>query len=244
MSYCRTGLLWLLIGMAPVAGAYEITVGGTLNYADTNNPLTVDGKSASFKVGGAGLVASFKSVDLGRADIEAGIGYSPSEDVAFLSLAANGDASSYYYRMAYQFPIRVANKWVLEPYINYTHHTISGDFEGQFGSQSLTVDTSSDVSFLAYGVNLHYLLGSSNFVYVGLGELKSDIHADVNGRLSSGISAATNVMTTDTTFNYTVGYVFEVFGRESWLEFSSAKIRGDQTVNLRSLRLYHSFFSF
>ncbi len=209
------------------------------NYAKYSQALQIDGKTATFKTGGAGLKLKVKHPLWGRFFVSAGGGYSPSEQASFLSVTLKGSADGTFYGFGYQKDIRLSSVWTAELAADYVAYDLAGDLSGVFGDTPVNAKVTTDTTLREVSLGLRYALSEEVSLAFGYGSSDWSLDAVAEGSLGA-ISATTEAIADGRDpFQY-LSVQFMVRRFPVSLRFQRSKLSVDNQVDLNSLDIHLS----
>jgi len=243
--FVRCLLLFLMLSSNPLSAdssgsrgffANEFEIGAKLiaNYAKSAQALQIDGKTATFKTGGAGLRLEADHSYWGRFFISGGGGYSPSEQASFLSVTLSGSARGTFYGYGFERDFQLSPRWDAEFGVDYVAYDLSGDLSGSYNDRQVDAEITTDTTQQEITLGFRYSLSETTSVNFGGGSTDWTLDAIADG--TSGAIRATTEARADgsDTFKF-IGVRFDVWDIPMSVTLKRSKLSVDNQVDLNTI---------
>ena len=204
------------------------------NYAKSAQALRIDGKTATFKTGGAGLKFEADHPLWGRLFISAGGGYSPSEQASFLSVTLSGSATGTFYGFGFERDFPLSPRWGAEFVADYVAYDLSGNLSGTYNDRQVDAEITTDTTQKEISLGFRYSLSKRTSLNFGGGSTDWTLDAIADG--TSGAIRATSeahAVGSDT-FKF-IGVGFEVGNIPVSVTLKRSKLSVDNEVDLNTI---------
>ncbi|MFW2422383.1 MAG: hypothetical protein ACN4EJ_07195 [Porticoccaceae bacterium] len=219
----------------------EIEIAALVDYRDTNEQISIDGKKASFRVGGAGLKLQFNHASLGSIYTSRGIGYSPKESASFLGANLSGPADSTFYGGGYEYSYLITANSKLVLSIDYVKHAIESSVSGYRADQAVFADIDSDITVTDTILAWKYTLTENLSVSAGLGAIKWKVEADAIGTLGDSIRASTDVSANGTDSAQKLKIEYTGFSLPISAQYQRSLLKADNSATLQAFTFELSY---
>ena len=204
------------------------------NYAKSAQALQIDGKTATFKTGGAGLRLEADHSCWGRFFVSAGGGYSPSEQASFLSVTLSGSASGTFYGFGYERDFKLSPRWDAEFVADYVAYDLSGDLSGSYNDRQVDAEITTDTTQQEISLGLRYSLTETTSVYFGGGSTDWTLDAIADGT-SGAIRATTEALADGSDMFKFIGVRFDFWDIPVSVTLKRSKLSVDNEVDLNTI---------
>ena len=215
-------------------GSSELSLELVTSYSQSTDSIQVDGKSASFKTGGAGLKLRLDTANLGSFYTVAGGGYLPKQSASFAGVELTGPSDSLFYGAGYSYDFHLSNRLAVSLVADYVYYDISGDLDGEVFSQPVTADVDSTVTMLDSSIAVHYAVSRDLSAVVGLGVKRWNLEATANGELS-GFTVSTSVDANNTDPQFYIGAEFAISQVPVGIYYRRSQLSADNSVDLNGV---------
>jgi len=215
-------------------GSSELSLELVTSYSQSTDSIQVDGKSASFKTGGAGLKLRLDTANLGSCYTVAGGGYLPKQSASFAGVELTGPSDSLFYGAGYSYDFHLSNRLAVSLVADYVYYDISGDLDGEVFSQPVTADVDSTVTMLDSSIAVHYAVSRDLSAVVGLGVKRWNLEATANGELS-GFTVSTSVDANNTDPQFYIGAEFAISQVPVGIYYRRSQLSADNSVDLNGV---------
>jgi len=215
-------------------GSSELSLELVTSYSQSTDSIQVDGKSASFKTGGAGLKLRLDTASLGSLYGIAGGGYLPKQSASFAGVELSGPSDSLFYGAGYSYDFHLSNRLAVSLVADYVHYDIRGDLEGEAFSQPVTADVESTVTMLDSSIALHYEMSRDLSAVAGIGVKRWSIEALANGELG-GFTVSTSVEADNTDPQFYIGAEFAIRHVPVGIYYRRSQLSADNSVDLNGV---------
>ena len=216
--------------------SFDVEFGAKLiaNYAKSAQALQIDGKTATFKTGGAGVRVEANHPLLGRLFVSAGGGYSPSEQASFLSVTLSGSASGTFYGFGYERNFQLSPRWGAEFIADYVAYDLSGDLSGTYNDRQVEAEITTDTTQKEISLGFRYSLSERTSLNFGAGSTNWTLDAIADGT-SGAIRATTEALADGSdTFKF-VGVGFDFWDIPVLVTLKRSKLTVDNEVDLNTI---------
>jgi|TARA_B110000977_G_scaffold181203_1_gene241653 hypothetical protein len=215
-------------------GSSELSLELVTSYSKSTDSIQVDGKSASFKTGGAGLKLRLDTASLGSFYTVAGGGYLPKQSASFAGVELTGPSDSLFYGVGYSYDFHLSNRLAVSLVSDYVYYDISGDLDGEAFGQPVTADVDSTVTMLDSSIALHYSVSRDLSAVVGLGVKRWSLDATADGELS-GFTVSTSVAADNTDPHFYIGAEFAISHVPVGIYYRRSQLSADNSVDLNGV---------
>ena len=215
-------------------GSSELSLELVTSYSKSTDSIQVDGKSASFKTGGAGLKLRLDTASLGSFYTVAGGGYLPKQSASFAGVELTGPSDSLFYGVGYSYDFHLSNRLAVSLVSDYVYYDISGDLDGEASGQPVTADVDSTVTMLDSSIALHYSVSRDLSAVVGLGVKRWSLDATADGELS-GFTVSTSVAADNTDPHFYIGAEFAISHVPVGIYYRRSQLSADNSVDLNGV---------
>ena len=176
MTIKQFGFLMAASMAAPLSfaqGSSELSLELVTSYSKSTDSIQVDGKSASFKTGGAGLKLRLDTASLGSFYTVAGGGYLPKQSASFAGVELTGPSDSLFYGVRDLSAVvgLGVKRWSLDA-------TADGELSGFTVSTSVAADNTDPHFYIGAEFAIsHVPVG----IYYRRSQLSADNSVDLNG---------------------------------------------------------------
>ncbi len=204
------------------------------NYAKSAQALQIDGKTATFKTGGAGLRLEADHPLWGRLFVSGGGGYSPSEQASFLSVTLSGSADGTFYGFGYEKDFKLSPRWHAEFIADYVAYDLSGDLSGTYNDRQVDAEITTDTTQKEISLGFRYSLSERTSLNFGAGSTNWTLDAIADGT-SGAIRATTEALADGSdTFKF-VGVGFDFWDIPVLVTLKRSKLTVDNEVDLNTI---------
>ena len=228
----------LTVLMAPALASAEsipdLSLELVTSYSQSAEAINVDGKSASFKTGGAGIKLSLHTASLGSFYTVVGGGYLPRQSASFAGVELSGPATSLFYGAGYNYRIPIGNRMALSLIADYVSYDIDGDLDGEVFEMPVTADVESTVTMFDSSIAMHYAVSRDLTAVLGAGVKHWTLEATAEGELS-GFTASTSVVADNTDPQFYLGAEFTVSNVPVGIYYRRSKLTADSSVDLNGV---------
>ena len=228
----------LTVLMAPALASAEsipdLSLELVTSYSQSAESINVDGKSASFKTGGAGIKLSLHTASLGSFYTAAGGGYLPRQSASLAGVELSGPATSLFYGAGYNYRIPIGNRMALSLIADYVSYDIDGDLDGEVFEMPVTADVESTVTMFDSSIAMHYAVSRDLTAVLGAGVKHWTLEATAEGELS-GFTASTSVVADNTDPQFYLGAEFTVSNVPVGIYYRRSKLTADSSVDLNGV---------
>lgn len=215
-------------------GSSELSLELVTSYSKSTDSIQVDGKSASFKTGGAGLKLRLDTASLGSFYTVAGGGYLPKQAASFAGVELTGPSDSLFYGVGYSYDFHLSNRLAVSLVSDYVYYDISGDLDGEAFGLPVTADVDSTVTMLDSSIALHYSVSRDLSAVVGLGVKRWSLDATADGELS-GFTVSTSVAADNTDPHFYIGAEFAISHVPVGIYYRRSQLSADNSVDLNGV---------
>ena len=215
-------------------GSSELSLELVTSYSKSTDSIQVDGKSASFKTGGAGLKLRLDTASLGSFYTVAGGGYLPKQSASFAGVELTGPSDSLFYGVGYSYDFHLSNRLAVSLVSDYVYYDISGDLDGEAFGLPVTADVDSTVTMLDSSIALHYAMSRDLSAVVGLGVKRWSLDATADGELS-GFTVSTSVAADNTDPHFYIGAEFAISHVPVGIYYRRSQLSADNSVDLNGV---------
>lgn len=237
MTVKKIGSVLALL-MAPTLTSAQSISGLSLelvtSYSQSAESINVDGKSASFKTGGAGVKLSLHTDSLGSFYTVAGGGYLPKQSASFAGVELSGPATSLFYGAGYSYRVPIGNRMALSLVADYVSYDIDGDLDGEVFEMPVTADVESTVTMFDSSIAMHYAMSRDLTAVLGAGVKHWTLEATAEGELS-GFTATTSVLANNTDPQFYLGAEFTLSNVPVGVYYRRSTLSADSSVDLNGV---------
>lgn len=237
-AWLRCSLLLPLPLAVPVTGAeLDYSVGAQLHYKEASQPIAIQDKRASFRVGGAALQLAAAHRRYGKVYLLAGGGYSPKEQASFLGASVSGSADSYFYGVGYEYRHPLSDRHTVVASADYIDYRVEGDFSGVRGTRPVAATIRSDVSTADLSLGWGYRWSEQASLVAGIGQSDWQIDATARGRLGEALSARTQAVADGRDSFVFIGGEYRGFTWPISWRYQRGALNADNRVTLNALQV-------
>jgi len=188
------GLSLALLGCPALSFAEtDYTAELDMTYSQSNKRIRIDGKTATFRAGGAGLRLQADHDRYGMFYGKLGYGYSPKESASYSGTTLSGPAESLFYGAGYSYFYSLNHRYKLKFSSDYVEYDISGDLEGDVSGLPTVARLTSLMTTHDTVLALRYSINRDLHVTLGIGERRWSIEALAKGTIGDSIGATSEV---------------------------------------------------
>lgn len=231
---CLGGVL-CVFAQADTALDYEVKL--TTDYREASSSIKVLDKSASFRVGGAGLRIQVNHHSLGSFYIGGGGGYSPNESASFLGATISGSADSTFFGSGYEYNHQVSPDSQIFMTADHVIYDVEGDFTGSRADVPVSASIKTDVSISDINIGWKTAVSDTLSLGIGLGASRWEIDAVASGVLGDSIRATTEASAGDWDSTQFIRAELTVFDFPIVLKYQRTELNADNAVLLHALNL-------
>jgi len=233
----KMGLVFPVL-LAPTLASAQIISDLSLelvtSYSQSAESINVDGKSASFKTGGAGIKLSLHTDIIGSFYTVAGGGYLPKQSASFAGVELSGPATSLFYGAGYSYRVPIGNRMALSLVADYVSYDIDGDLDGEAFEMPVTADVESTVTMFDSSIAMHYAMTRDLTAVLGAGVKHWSLEATAEGELS-GFTATTSVTANNTDPQFYIGAEFTISNVPVGVYYRRSKLSADRSTDLNGV---------
>jgi len=233
----KMGLVFPLL-LAPTLASAQIVSDLSLelvtSYSQSAESINIDGKSASFKTGGAGIKLSLHTDIIGSFYTVAGGGYLPKQSASFAGVELSGPATSLFYGAGYSYRVPIGNRMALSLVADYVSYDIDGDLDGEAFEMPVTADVESTVTMFDSSIAMHYAMTRDLTAVLGAGVKHWSLEATAEGELS-GFTATTSLTANNTDPQFYIGAEFTISNVPVGVYYRRSKLSADRSTDLNGV---------
>ena len=233
----KMGLVFPVL-LAPTLASAQIISDFSLelvtSYSQAAESINIDGKSGSFKTGGAGIKLSLHTDIIGSFYTVAGGGYLPKQSASFAGVELSGPATSLFYGAGYSYRVPIGNRMALSLVADYVSYDIDGDLDGEAFEMPVTADVESTVTMFDSSIAMHYAMTRDLTAVLGAGVKHWSLEATAEGELS-GFTATTSVTANNTDPQFYIGAEFTISNVPVGVYYRRSKLSADRSTDLNSV---------
>jgi len=205
------------------------------SYSQSASSLEVDGRSASFRTGGAGLKLDFDTRDVGSFYASAGGGYLPKQSASFAGVVLSGPADSVFYGAGYSYNYALNDRLALSLIADYVSYDINGDLKGEAFSMPVRADIESRVTMLDTSAALRLTMSPNVKAVLGAGTKRWTLDAEADGVIGDSIAASTSVNAYSTDPQFYLGVEFTISNVPVDIYYHRTTLEADNSVALNGV---------
>ena len=229
----KMGLVFPVL-LAPTLASAQIIPDLSLelvtSYSQSAESINFDGKSASFKTGGAGIKLSLHTDIIGSFYTVAGGGYLPKQSASFAGVELSGPATSLFYGAGYSYRVPIGNRMALSLVADY----VSYDIDGEAFEMPVTADVESTVTMFDSSIAMHYAMTRDLTAVLGAGVKHWSLEATAEGELS-GFTATTSLTANNTDPQFYLGAEFTISNVPVGVYYRRSKLSADRSTDLNGV---------
>jgi len=214
---------------------FDYSVSGIVTYSEADEQVKIDGKSASFRAGGAGLRFGAQHDQYGTFYGSFGAGYSPKESASYSGSVLSGPAHGYFYGAGYSYEHDLSLRYKLTFSTDYVAHDITGDLEGEALGLPTVATITSDVSMLDLALALRYSFSRDLHLSFGAGIREWQLDAFADGIIGDSIRATTQVEAGGTDPLYFLSLEFDVMDIPVKASYLRSELSADNSLVVHGL---------
>ena len=208
------------------------------SYSQSEESIVVDGKSASFRTGGAGLKINADTASLGSLYIVAGGGYLPKQSASFAGVVLTGPADSLFYGVGYDYQFPISDRLSLVMAADYVSYDISGDLKGEAFAMPVVASIDSTVAMTDISLGVRYALSPSLSAVLGGGVKHWSLKAEADALIGDSLTASTSVDASNTDSQFYAGIEFTVSDVPVDVYYRRSTLNADNSVTLNGLEIH------
>ena len=213
-------------------------------YHQSAESVQVDGKSASFRAGGAGLQLAMDTHTYGALYGSFGGGYTPKQSASFSGVELNGPADSVFYGFGYEYQHPLTDRLNIALHSGYVSYDISGDLDGMAFGVPVSAAIESTTTMLDTSLALTYSLTREVSLVLGAGLKKWTLEATAAGVLGGSINASTSVDARGSDPLLYLGVQFDYYDVPIEVYYRRSQLQTDNKVALDGLDVRVLLFEF